>query len=64
VLNISDFVIKAMQLSIECFIDHPQRYHKQPMHTAILFVFDLTNGMVQARVAHFVTPLKRTPLSG
>jgi hypothetical protein len=40
--NGSDFVIKAVQLSIERFINHPQCSHKQPTHATIFFVFDLT----------------------
>ena len=39
--NGSDFVVKAMQLSIEKFIDHPQRTNKLPTRAAVFF--DLTN---------------------
>ena len=39
--NGSDFMVKAMQLSNEKFIDYPQRTTKLPTHAAIFF--DLTN---------------------
>jgi hypothetical protein len=39
--NGSDFVIKALQLSIERFIDRPQQSQKLPTRAAIFF--DLTN---------------------
>jgi hypothetical protein len=40
--NGSDFAIKAVQLSIERFINHPQCSHKKTTHATIFFVFDLT----------------------
>jgi hypothetical protein len=39
--NGSDFIFKAMQLSIKCFIDQPQQTHKLPLQAAIFF--DFTN---------------------
>jgi hypothetical protein len=39
--NGSDFVVKAMQLSIEKFIDYPQHTNKLPTRAAIFF--NLTN---------------------
>jgi hypothetical protein len=41
VLDGSDFVVKAMQLTIEKYIDNPQQSGHLPTRTAI--VFDLTN---------------------